>query len=148
MATYKMKKTQRGVRTGEVHSVLFHEGSTYEIDDNLAGEFGKLEAIEESSEDPIEALPEDGRDDLHENWLDTDPAVLRHGELTAGEVVAKDESPYSEGMQPADQEPGQGRRRGARRCRRLMMNPMPTKSPRARPMAKRAKSKKSADKAK
>ena len=106
MATYKMQSTQRGVRSGDVHSVLFHEGKTYEIDDNLAGEFKKLEAIEPSSEEPVEALPEDGRDDLHENWLDTDRAVLRHGELTAAEVIARDESPYSEGMQPADQVEG------------------------------------------
>ena len=39
----------------------------------------------------------------HEDWLDTNSAVLRHGERTAKQVIAKDESPYSEGMQPADQ---------------------------------------------
>ena len=106
MATYKMKKTQRGVRAGEVHSVLFHKDKTYEIDDNLAGEFDQLKAIEESSEEPVEPLPEDGRDDLHENWLDTDPAVLRHGELTAAEVVARDESANPQTTSPADQVEG------------------------------------------
>ncbi len=92
MATYKMLKTQRGVRKGEVHSVLFHEGKTYEIDDDLAEQFKTLDAVEESSEEPVQALPEDDRDDIHENWLDKDPAVLRHGELTAAQVIAKDES--------------------------------------------------------
>ena len=92
MQKYKMLKTKRGVRSGDVHSVLFHEGKTYEIDDDLAEQFKTLEAVEESSEEPIQALPEDDRDDIHENWLDKDPAVLRHGELTAAQVIAKDES--------------------------------------------------------
>ena len=108
MATYKMKQDQRGVRQGDVHSVLFHKDKVYDLDDTLADEFGKLDIIEPSREKPIEALPEDGRTgvDSHENWLDTDPAVLRHGELTAAEVIAKDESPYSAGMQPAAQVEG------------------------------------------
>ena len=96
MQKYKMLKTKRGVRKGEVHSVLFHEGKTYEIDDDLAEQFKTLEAIEESSEEPIQALPEDDRDDIHENWLDKDPAVLRHGELTAAQVIARDESDKSD----------------------------------------------------
>ncbi len=108
MATYKMLKTQRGVRTGGVHPVVFHEGKTYEIDDNLAGEFDTLEAIEPSEEEVSVAESEDGRDDLHENWLDTDPAVLRHGELTAAEVVARDESanPQTTAAEAPDQEEG------------------------------------------
>ena len=92
MATYKMKSTQKGVKAGEVHPVTFHEGNTYEIDDELAGQFKTLEAIEESSEAPVEPEINPERADIHENWLDTDPAVLRHGELTAQEVVAIDES--------------------------------------------------------
>ena len=92
MATYKMLKTHRGVLAGDVHSKVFHEGKTYELDDNLAGEFQTLELIEPSSEEPVEALIEDDNVNIHENWLDTDPAVLRHGELTAQEVVARDES--------------------------------------------------------
>ena len=83
-----------------------HEGKTYEIDDNLASEFDTLGLIEKSNEEPVEALPEDGRDDLHENWLDLDSAVLRHGELTAQEVVAKDESPFSEEANLATQVEG------------------------------------------
>ena len=92
MATYKMKSTQKGVLAGQVHPVVFHEGKTYEIDDDLAEQFNTLDAVEKSSEEPVQALPEDDRDDLHENWLDKDPAVLRHGELTAAQVIAKDES--------------------------------------------------------
>lgn len=106
MATYKMLKTQRGVRKGEVHSVVFHEGKTYEIDDDLAGQFKTLEAIKASNEDPIEPLIEDDSVNLHENWLDTDPAVLRHGELTAAQVIAKDESDNPQTTNPAEQEVG------------------------------------------
>lgn len=104
MATYKMKSTQKGVKAGEVHPVTFREGSTYEIDDELAGQFRTLDAVEESSEEPVE--PEATREDLHENWLDTDPAVLRHGELTAAQVIAKDESPLSDGQEAAAQVEG------------------------------------------
>lgn len=92
MATYKMKSAQKGVLAGQVHPVVFLEGKTYEIDDDLAGQFKTLDAIEPSSEEPVQALPDETRDDLHENWLDKDPAVLRHGELTAAQVIAKDES--------------------------------------------------------
>ena len=96
MATYKMLKTHRGVKAGDVHSVVFHEGKTYEIDDDLAGQFNELEIIEPSSEEVSTAENEEGREDLHENWLDTDPAVMRHGELTPKEIVQKDESPLSD----------------------------------------------------
>ncbi len=107
MATYKMLKTQRGVRTGDVHSVVFHEGKTYELDDNLAGEFNTLEIIEPSkSKDVSEAQVEDDSVNIHENWLDTNPAVLRHGELTAEEVVARDESDNPETSSPAQQVEG------------------------------------------
>jgi hypothetical protein len=106
MATYKMLKTKRGVRKGDVHSVVFHEGKTYEIDDDLAGEFTTLGAVEPSSEEPVVALIEDDNVNLHENWLDTDPAVLRHGELTAQEVVARDESANPQTTSPTAQVEG------------------------------------------
>ncbi|MFO0906789.1 MAG: hypothetical protein U0835_00215 [Isosphaeraceae bacterium] len=92
MATYKMLKTQKGVRPGDVHPVTFEEGKTYEIDDGLAAQFQEQEAIEPSADEPAEPSAIDAPV-TGENWLDTDPAVLRHGELTAQEVVAKDESP-------------------------------------------------------
>ncbi len=60
MATYKMKSTQKGVRPGAVHPVTFHAGKTYEIGDDLAGQFQALDAIEESSEEPV--APDGGRD--------------------------------------------------------------------------------------
>ncbi len=104
MATYQMLKTQPGVVTGEIHPRVFHEGKTYEIDDELASQFKELDIIKPSKDDVSVAENEEGRTDLHENWLDTDPAVLRHGELTAKEVVAKDESPASNA--PAEQVPG------------------------------------------
>ena len=107
MAKYKMLKTHPAVKAGEVHPSVFHEGKTYDIDDDLAAQFDALEIVEESDSDEVSvAVNEEGREDLHENWLDVDPAVLRHGELTAGEVVAKDESPLSEDAIPADQERG------------------------------------------
>ena len=106
MATYKMLKTQRGVKAGDVHPSVFHEGKTYDIDDDLAGQFGTLDAIEESSEEPVAAVVEEGNANIHENWLDTNPAVLRHGELTAKQVVAKDESAHPETTSPAEQEEG------------------------------------------
>ena len=103
MATYKMKSAQKGVPTGAVHPVVFEKDKTYEIDDNLAGEFKSLDAIEDSSEEAVEPTPDPTREDYHENWLDTDPAVLRHGELTAAQVIAQDESPLSDGQVPAVQ---------------------------------------------
>lgn len=106
MATFKMKTAQKGVLPGTVHPVTFEKGKTYEIADDLAEQFRALDAIEESGEEPVAPAPDDTRPDIHEDWLDTDPAVLRHGELTAAQVIAKDESPYSEGMQPAAQPEG------------------------------------------
>ena len=92
MATYKMLSAQKGVLPGGVHPVAFEAGKTYEIDETLAAEFQTLDAIEPSSEEPVPPLADDAVSGTHENWLDTDPAVLRHGELTAQEVVARDES--------------------------------------------------------
>ena len=106
----KCSRPKRGARTGEVHPVLFHEGKTYEIDDNLAGEFELARRGSRSRTTPRFPKPlavnEEGRNDLHENWLDTDPAVLRHGELTAQEVVARDESPNPQTVNPAVQVEG------------------------------------------
>lgn len=106
MTTFKMLKTQRAARTGDVHPVTFEAGKTYEIDDNLAGEFRTLGVVEESSDEPSRPLVDDAVSGTHEGWLDTDPAVLRHGELTAQEVVARDASPNPQTTAPAEQEEG------------------------------------------
>ena len=92
MATYKMKSAQKGVLSGQVHPVAFEAEKTYEIDDDLAAQFKTLDAIEPSSEEPVQAMPLDETRTDHVNWLDKDPAVLRHGELTAAQVIALDES--------------------------------------------------------
>ena len=65
-----------------------------------------MDIIEPSDEEPVEALIEDDSVNIHENWLDTDPAVLRHGELTAQEVVARDQSDNPQTTNPADQVEG------------------------------------------
>ena len=56
MATYKMKSAQKGVLSGQVHPVAFEVGKTYEIDDELADQFKTLDAVEASSEEPVQAL--------------------------------------------------------------------------------------------
>ena len=106
MATYKMKSAQKGVLSGQVHPVAFEVGKTYEIDDELADQFKTLDAVEASSEEPVQALLVDETSTDHVNWLDTDPAVLRHGELTAQQVIARDESPMSDGMHVVEQPEG------------------------------------------
>ena len=102
---YKMKSTQHGVRKGEVHPVTFLKDKTYDLDDDLKEQFDTLDAVEDSSEDPETAYPKDNAVPIDKaDWLDLDPAVLRHGELTAEEIVAKDQSPFS--ANPADQVEG------------------------------------------
>ena len=106
MATYKMLSARKGVLPGGVHPVAFEAGKTYEIGDDLAAEFKTLGAIEPSAEEVSQPLADEAVSGTHENWLDTDPAVLRHGELTAQEVVARDESADPQTVNPPAQVEG------------------------------------------
>ena len=110
---YTMLSNQRGVRFGELHPVTFEKGKSYAIDDQLAEQFGLLNATEEAKgnadiSEPLSSheSPDDNwvKEPLNESVLDEDPAVLRHAEIPVEAVIAQNDAAAANGdMTPAAQ---------------------------------------------
>ena len=125
---FKMLSTQKGVREGEIHPVIFHEGKTYAIDGELKSQFEKLEAIEPSDSEPEEPArhgdtpdavenwldkPEQTKEPINEDVLDEDPAVLRHAEIPVEAVKAQNDAAEADGDMTPEAKVNLGRGNGA-----------------------------------
>ena len=114
---FKMLSTQPGVRHGEVHPVVFHEGKTYAIDESLKKQFHELKVIEPSHAEPEEPtkhsetpeMLDTWKDPLNENVLDEDPAVLRHAELPVDAIHAQNDAAQQAGDMTPEAEASLGR---------------------------------------
>ena len=95
---YKMKKEKSGVLAGNIHPHKFEAGKTYTLDDDLAGKW--KDDIEESNEEPVQPLDLNPSEDLHEMWLDKDPAILRQGITPIPVINALDQSPVGDVAPP------------------------------------------------
>ena len=112
---YEMLSTQKGVREGEIHPVVFTQGETYKLDDSLKAQFESLEAIKPSAaeaKEPTathEAAPEVWKEPNNENVLDEDPAVLRHAEIPVDAVHAQNDAAQAKGDMTPEAEVALGR---------------------------------------
>ena len=115
---YEMLSTQKGVRSGEIHPVVFQEGKTYAIDDSLKSQFEALDAIKPSTAQPEEPSPHGpqgspdnwlAKDPINENVLDENPAVLRHAEIPVEAVIAQNDAAQANGDMTPEAEAALGR---------------------------------------
>ena len=106
---FKMLSTQPGVRHGEIHPVVFAKDKTYDLDASLRDQFLTLDAIEPSTEEPVQPRahgdtpandPNFGwveKEPLNENVLEEDPAALRHAELPMEAIRAQNDAAQANG---------------------------------------------------